>query len=69
MRLIEKSQTELTGDGRDTLVAIQFCIEQDFPVSIYLSTAATYESTLFLTTATDAHLAALTEGKATGIRN
>ena len=66
MRLIEKSQTELTGDGRDTLAAIQFCIDQDFPVSIYLSSAATYESTLFLTTATDAHLAALTAAKPSG---
>lgn len=64
--LIEKSQDALTGDGRDALPAIQFYIDQDFPVSIYLSSAATYESTLFLTTATDKHLAALTEVKPSG---
>ena len=64
--LIEKSQNELTGDGRDMLPAIQFYIDQDFPVSIYLSSPATYESTLFLTTATDEHLAALTEAKPPG---
>ena len=64
--LIAKSQHELTGDGRETLCAIQFCIDQDFPVSIYLSSTATYESTLFLTTATDEHLAALTEAKPSG---
>lgn len=64
--LIEKSQDELTGEGRDTLPVIQFCIDQDFPVSIYLSSAATHESTLFLTTATDEHLAALTEVKPLG---
>ncbi len=64
--LIEKRQDALTGDGRDALPAIQFCIDQDFPVSIYLSSAATYESTLFLTTATDEHLAALTEVRPSG---
>lgn len=64
--LIEKSQDALTGDGRDALPAIQFYIDQDFPVSIYLSSAATYESTLFLTTATDEHLVALTEAKPSG---
>lgn len=64
--LTEKSQDVLTGDGRDALPAIQFCIDQDFPVSIYLSSAATYESALFLTTATDAHLTALTEAKPSG---
>lgn len=64
--LIEKSQDALPGDGRDALPAIQFYIDQDFPVSIYLSSAATYESTLFLTTATDEHLAALTEIKPLG---
>lgn len=66
MTLIEKSQDALTGDGRDALPAIQFCIDQDFPVSIYLSSAATYESTLFLTTATDEHLTALTQAKPSG---
>ena len=64
--LIEKSQNDLTDDERDALPAIQFYIDQDFPVSIYLSSAATYESTLFLTTATDEHLAALTEAKPPG---
>ena len=52
----EESQREPTGDVRDTLPAIQFSIDGDFPVSVYLCTAATYEATLFLTTATDAHI-------------
>ena len=56
---VEKSQGEPTGDVRDTLPAIQFCIQGEFPVSIYLCVAGTYESTLFLTTATDEHLAAV----------
>ena len=58
-RLVEESQRELTGDVRDTLPVIQFYIDRDFPVSVYLCTAATYEATLFLTTATDAHIDAL----------
>jgi len=57
--LIEKSQDEPTNDVRDTLPVIQFYIDQDFPVSIYLCTAATYELTLFLTTAADGHFDAL----------
>ena len=57
--LIKKSQGEPTGDVRDTLPVIQFYIDQHFPVSIYLCTPATYEVTLFLTTATDAHFDAL----------
>lgn len=57
--LIEKSQDEPTNDVRDTLPVIQFYIDQDFPVSIYLCTAATSELTLFLTTAADAHFDAL----------
>ncbi len=52
----EESQRESTGDVRDTLSVIQFFIDRDFPVSVYLCTAATYEATLFLTTATDAHI-------------
>ncbi len=55
----EESQGELTGDVRDTLPVIQFYIDRDFPVSVYLCTAATYEAILFLTTATDAHFNAL----------
>lgn len=55
----EESQRELVGDVRDTLPVIQFYIDRDFPVSIYLCTAATYEATLFLTTATDGHFRAL----------
>jgi len=55
----EESQHESTGDVRDTLSVIQFFIDRDFPVSVYLCTAATYEATLFLTTATDAHIEAL----------
>ncbi|MDE0683584.1 MAG: PHP domain-containing protein [Candidatus Poribacteria bacterium] len=57
--LTEKSQNEPTDDVRDTLPVIQFYINQDFPVSIYLCTAATYELTLFLTTPADAHFDAL----------
>ena len=57
--LIEKSQNEPIGDVRDALPVIQFYIDQDFPVSIYMCTAATYEITLFLTTAADAHFDAL----------
>ena len=57
--LIEKSQNGSTRDVRDTLPVIQFYIDQDFPVSIYLCTAATYELTLFLTTPADAHFEAL----------
>ncbi|MYA69043.1 PHP domain-containing protein [Candidatus Poribacteria bacterium] len=56
---IEKSQNEPTNDIRDMLPVIQFYIDQDFPVSIYLCTAATSELTLFLTTAADAHFDAL----------
>ena len=50
---------EPIGTLRDTVPAIQFYIEDDFPAFIYLCTAATYEATLFLTTATDAHFQAL----------
>ncbi|MYB94707.1 PHP domain-containing protein [Candidatus Poribacteria bacterium] len=57
--LIEKSQDEPTDDVRDILPVIQFYIDQDFPVSIYLCTAARYELTLFLTTPADAHFDAL----------
>ena len=64
--LVEKNQSKSTSNVRDTLPAIQFCIDGDFPVSIYLCVAATYESTLFLTTATDEHLAALTDAKTSG---
>ncbi len=60
-RPIEESQHERTGDVRDTLPVIQFYIDRNFPVSVYLCTAATYEATLFLTTATDAHLDALSD--------
>ena len=56
---IEKSQNEPTSDVRDTLPVLQFYIDQDFPVFIYLCTAATSELTLFLTTAADAHFDAL----------
>ena len=64
--LVEKSQSEPTGDVRDILPVIQFCIDGGFPVSIYLCIAATYASTLFLTTATDEHLAALTDSNGSG---
>lgn len=55
----KESQSDSTSDVRDTLSVIQFFIDRDFPVSVYLCTAATYEATLFLTTATDAHIDAL----------
>ena len=57
----EENQRERIGDVRDTLPVIQFYIDKNFPVSIYLCTAATYEATLFLTTATDAHIDALSD--------
>ena len=56
---IEESENEPTDDVRGTLPVIQFYIDQDFPVSIYLCTAATYQRTLFLTTPADAHFDAL----------
>lgn len=59
--LIEKSQNEPIRDVRGTLPAIQFYIDPDLPVSIYLCTPATYELTLFLTTPADAHFDALPE--------
>ena len=55
----EESWRESSGDIHDTLAVIEFYIDRDFPVSVYLCTAATYEATLFLTTATDAHFSAL----------
>ena len=55
----EESLRESAGGIHDTLPVIQFYIDRDFPVSVYLCTAATYEATLFLTTATDAHFSAL----------
>ncbi len=64
--LVEKSQDEPSSDARSRLPVIQFCIDGNFPVSIYLCVAATYGSTLFLTTATDAHLAALTDAMGSG---
>ena len=66
MTLVEKSRGEPRSDVRNTLPVIQFCIDEGFPVSIYLCVAAIYESTLFLTTATDEHLAALIDSKASG---
>ena len=57
--LVEKERSESTDDVRHTLPVIQFCVDKDFPVSVYLCTAATYDATLFLTTATDAHFDAL----------
>lgn len=55
----EHSRSETTREGVHTASAIQFSIDRDFPASIYLCTVAEYEATLFLTTATDEHLAAL----------
>ena len=57
--LIKKSQNEPSNDVRNMLPVLHFYIDQDFPVSIYLCTTATFELTLFLTTAADAHFDAL----------
>ena len=57
--LIEKSRNQPTSDLRDTVPVIQFYIDQYFSAAIYLCTAATYQQTLFLTTAADAHFEAL----------
>ena len=57
--LVEKERSESTDDVRHTLPVIHFYVDKDFPVSVYLCTAATYDATLFLTTATDAHFDAL----------
>ena len=56
---VETGETEPTDDIRDTLPVLQFSIDRDFPVSLYLCTPATYILTLFLTTATEAHYNAL----------
>lgn len=59
MPISEYSRSKTTREGVHTASAIQFSIDRDFPASIYLCTVAEYEATLFLTTATDEHLAAL----------
>lgn len=56
---VETGRSEPTDDVRDTLPVLQFSVDRDFPVSLYLCTPATYPLTLFLTTATDAHFSAL----------
>ena len=56
---VETGRSEPTDDVRATLPVFQFSVDQDFPVSLYLCTPATYALTLFLTTATDAHFHAL----------
>ncbi len=52
-----------------SLRTIHLLIDNDFPVVIYLSTAAEYEATLFLTTAADEHLAALPTDKPININD
>ncbi|MXY99972.1 PHP domain-containing protein [Candidatus Poribacteria bacterium] len=59
---VETDRTERTDDVRETLPVLQFSVDQEFPVSLYLCTPATYAVTLFLTTATDAHFGALPNG-------
>ena len=59
---VEESRSEPTDDVRDTLPVLQFSVDRDFRVSLYLCTPATYALTLFLTTATDAHFNALPNG-------
>ena len=61
---VETDRTEPTDDVRATLPVLQFSIDRDFSVSLYLCTPATYALTLFLTTATDAHFSALPDGSA-----
>ena len=56
---VETGRSEPTDDVRDTLPVLQFFVDRDFPVSLYLCTPATYPLTLFLTTAADAHFSAL----------
>lgn len=46
-----------------TINNIQLFIDNDFPVVIYLTTPSSYQSILFLTTATDAHISALPTDK------
>lgn len=55
----EHSQSQTTREKAYPASIIQFSLDLDFPASIYLCTATEYEATLFLTTATDEHLAAL----------
>lgn len=59
---VETDRTEPTDDVRETLPVLQFSVDREFPVSLYLCTSATYALTLFLTTATDAHFSALPDG-------
>ena len=61
---VETDRTEPTDDVRETLPVLQFSIDQEFPVSLYLCTPAMYALTLFLTTATDAHFSALPDSSA-----
>ena len=56
---VETGRSEPTDDVRDTLPVLQFSVDRDFPVSLYLCTPATDPLTLFLTTAADAHFSAL----------
>ena len=68
---LSKHQEQLTTqivDAQDTATAtpllqpsqkIHLLINNDFPCTVYLCSAAEYEATLFLTTATDEHFAAL----------
>ena len=58
---VETGRSEPTDDVRDTLPVLQFSVDRDFPVSLYLCTPATYPLTLFLTTAADAHFSALSD--------
>ena len=56
---VETDRPEPTDDVRETLPVLQFSVDREFPVSLYLCTPATYALTLFLTTATDEHFSAL----------
>ncbi len=59
---VETDRTERTDDVRETLPVLEFSVDREFPVSLYLCTPATYALTLFLTTATDEHFRALPNG-------
>ena len=56
---VETDRSEPTDDLRETFPVLEFSVDREFPVSLYLCTPTTYALTLFLTTATDEHFNAL----------
>ena len=68
----QQFHSKLMGDDEQQLVNkpflqtienIQLTIDNDFPVVIYLTSSSSYETILFLTTATDTHISALPTDK------